>query len=336
METFTGGDDVEPYGFDVVRTTIDISKAGKGRLKLEKASHTPRDEFAGTRVYVPISSGPDIYVKPEGMGKIVFNYYTGSSLRSPLFFGRNDEYKSGDSKQLFFVVKQGRDGARGIVSMVPDTAKLPMKIACDTRTFNSIVLDAEWVFAENSNEQATLSCHVLRKSGRFVVECRWSPKNKAKFIDIAKKEGIVLDQPFELEFEIPQSPVLSEKCRFGFGRYLHLGSRLPPEKSKLGYSRFEVSGQLFLRFGYGLEQDGERFEFTPKEVADQALWGIRNPRWGVESGDWLLSINGKTPETLSEANKMIDDLPFSERIELEIENDRGIKKVLLMDTNPMR
>lgn len=135
---------------------------------------------------------------------------------------------------------------------------------------------------------------------------------------LLKEEAISLDEPWEKRFRLPVPNVRSRDAYV-----LRMGT--------LGESAVEV-GSLMVRgvplpsVGIKLgEKNGVVFaeSVVPKSLAEEA---------GVEVGDVLVAVRGKTPTSGNEAVELLADMPFDEASEITIQRGDNKKTIRVKPT----
>jgi hypothetical protein len=178
---------------------------------------------------------------------------------------------------------------------------LPITVICDV-----VKHGGEHFAIHVSGQQGMLQCRLWSKESSldrpFNVNVDWIENGdggKRNATTLSDVKGVALDQPFEKQFRLPLPNVkINESFVFDVSR--------ATGKEPTTISRLEIRGRIAPMFGMEVdERSGTAFakKVFPNGLAEKA---------GFQTGDVISAINGKKPQTRTEAIDMLSRLPIGE------------------------
>ena len=304
---------------EVYRLTLQLSEFGDGKIRFEKTSQPPADDFPGTPF--KFSNWPHTKATKGqgGMFRLVHDFSDPDDLgvltlphERPLNVAIDRE-----GGCLLFTPKPSspQDRMSKASFIYGKKIRLPLTVVCDVVEYGNGGLS---ITVNNLLKRCHLEFNLWSKEldleHPFEVEVNWNEVNQddkqRNRTILWNKKDATSDHPIENKFRLPLP-----NARITDPMLLSLGRFLATKPSTV--SRLEVRGRIVPMFGMELA-DAEGLVFVksmfPNGVAEKA---------GMQPGDVISAVNGKRPKTMTEAMEMFSRLPIGEKAVFAIQ--RGEK-----------
>lgn len=300
-----------PPGKEVYRLTLQLSEYGDGKVRLEKTSQSPADDFEGTPF--KFSRWPKTKAKKgkDGLFQVVHDFADADDL-GLLALDKNNVAVDNTEGTLIFTPGQMPDyyrqfrGKKAASFTYQKRMRLPLTLVCDIlrNSAGSVVIHVE-------NQLGTLECLLRSEDGAGIsrLNASWNeltPDRKPIGTDLFTSSRSTLDRPFEEKFRLPLPNVkITEPFMLRFLKVEGDGST--------AISRLEVRGRLAPMFGLSMtEKQGVIFagKIIANSIAEKA---------GFQTGDVIVGIKGSKPKTVLEAVDMLSRLPIGEQAVITVQ-----------------
>lgn len=310
---FSGGDGKSEKASDTGRIVrVRYHFAADGSCKLETVRLNSKAE--------PIVGGCRKEDKGNGVWQITETFEDEDSLArfsGPISELTNVSY-SAEQKALTLSPKAG--GKPTAVLLYPMRCRLPLSIEVDIRTAEKhghFQINPNAVMPPNIHPFANVFTH--DGGSKLDLSCSWVVSRDAKkgeptIEEVFGERGVSTSQPFSKE---ARSPVGVDPEMIYFVRLGAFGAG--PDSSTVYISRLSVTARFAPTLGVALKQDGDRV------LAASVNNGSPAERSGIKAGDYVLSIDGKSPSTMQRAVSLLSMTNYGESWNLEVERD-GQKK----------
>lgn len=308
-----------PPGKEVYRLTLQLSEFGDGKVRLEKTSQPPADDFEGTPY--KLSRWPKTKAKKgkDGLFLVVHDFADADDL-GLLALDKNNVAVDNTEGTLIFTPGQMPDyyrqfrGKKAASFTYQKRMRLPLTLVCDIlrNSAGSVVIHVE-------NQLGTLECLLRSEDGVGIsrLNASWNeltPDRKPIGTDLFTWNRGTLDHPFEEKFRLPLPNVkITEPFMLRILKVEGDGST--------AISRLEVRGRLAPMFGLGMgEKQGVVFAHNifPKGLADKA---------GLQVGDVIVAINGTKPKKMLEAVDILGHVSIGNEVVFTVQRADQTKEL---------
>ena len=280
-------------GREVYRITLQLSEFGDGKFRIEKTSHPPADDFQGTPFKLSRWPHTKATKGQDGMFRLVHDFSDPDDL----------DVLNGNGKDSGLVLlSEGFQMRNGACFRYGKTLRLPITVMCDIVRHGG----EQGVFHLYCQKLGELDCRFWTREPQldspFDVSGTWietRDNGKRDTTTLCETKDIELDHSFEKAFRLPLP-----NAKFTKPLTLVLSNGMRDRPTTI--SRLEVRGRLAPMFGLVM-QEKQGVLFAGKIIANSLA-----EKAGFQIGDVISAINGKKPQTRTEAVDMLGHLPIGE------------------------
>jgi hypothetical protein len=291
-------------GREVYRLTLQLSAFGDGKIRIEKTSEAPKDDFKGTPFKLSRWPKTKATKGEGGVFRLVHDFSDPDDINVLATQKHNVAIDKDSGWAVFTPGPIPEANRRGAYLNYAKKFLSPMTVTCDIAKYGG----GRFGFHIIRNSLGMLNCIIM--SGEhgldrpFDLHVAWieaGEGGKQTATTLCHANGITLKDPIEKKFRLPVPNVKATDSAM-----LELIQGDGDEPTTL--SRLEVRGRLAPMFGLEMaEKQGMVFvkNVVPNGLAEKA---------GFQVGDVLSAINGKKPQTMQEAMGMLSGLPIGDKV----------------------
>jgi hypothetical protein len=293
---------------EVYRITMQLSEYGDGKVRVEKTSEPPKDDFQGTPFKLSRWPKTKATKGQDGMFRLVHDFSDPDDLASFSCFGKPINVAI-DKSIGGLVLKsdplpKGFQAERGAGFSYGKRLRLPMTVVCDIADYGDAGFAVK--VSDPARKLGLLQCrlwsHTQEQDNLFEIQVSWVefPEGQKPNWTNFHLKNEVLDHPFQKSFRLPlPNAKITEPLCLELSRLMGKGSTT--------VSRLEVRGHMLPTFGLGMdEKQGVVFAHyvLPNGLADKA---------GFQVGDVIVGINGQKPHTVNQAMDMLSRVSIGDK-----------------------
>lgn len=313
----------------VIRVSMEVDEFGNGKVRLEKASELPKDDFKGKEIKLAALRKAKIRMSDDGITNMIFDFNEPDFANIWYFW---DPSEVDSQKKMLMIRPVDRPDSQihgmGLVGFYPKSLSFPLKVVCDVAQFKKEIFNSEVIL---DGKGQLFSCRVLSESGMngpFTVQCRWgkSQNKEWDFSNILFRNRLSLDTPQEFSFRLSlPNKKIEDQFRFGIGKNLNLGKNDSIEFESIGIKRLEFSGRFAPKLGVFPKEDGGSVfidSLNTNGIGEKA---------GLQKGDIVLSINGIKCKNLQFANDIFNNCSFDEPLTVKVERSGKQQEIVIFE-----
>ena len=305
----------------VVRVTLHIDEFGEGKLSVARTTE-PLPPLRGEAVTLKSMPKAKITKGSGGVYRIEHDFADADDLKQIAMFSGNVE-KWSEAKGLVFspAPLQGFEGKTAAFDHAR-LFRLPITLTCDFAKTGAGGFDIKLRDGRQSFGMAQLRFITKEKNfeGKFYARLGWFEMKDGKPSGVksfpVEKSDVSLDEGIEETFRLP---LPNQEIEEPFFFQMNVSGSESPTLVR----RFVIEGKLLPSFGLGVkEQSSTVFvdRVLPSSVAEKA---------GIKTGDVIVAINGKKPESAAAALTTFSSTAIGTEVTVQVKR-RGQTQTISM------
>jgi hypothetical protein len=312
-----------PPGKEVYRLTIHISEFGDGKLRIEKTSELPKDDFEGTPFKFPHWPKTKATKGKDGIYRLVHDFSDPDDLDVLSLLPPVNVSIKKDSGGLLFRhggVPGKAEGKKNATFCYGKKLRLPLTIQCDIADSEFNEFSVKVINSPNYCLVCSVGADSSQSDPPLEIQTNWFDiieRGKQNRTLLFEQKGVSLQEPFDKQFRLPMPNAKIDDVMWvelvAFGK-----------DGRTTMPRLEVRGRIVATFGMSMGQQKEKVfasNITRNSLAEKA---------GFMMGDVLLAINDKNPKTVVEAADMLSDLRIGEEAVFTVQRKDKTKKLRII------